>query len=445
MIQRAQPIALRGAPLVGNLFEFRSRRLELQQRVLRECGDLGVMHIGPVPVHAVSSAELAHQILVEHADAFVKSRGLGKIARPMLGDGLLTSEHELHRRQRKLIAPAFSHRRIGAYATTMADLTERAQAALDGGAVVDVAHEMMRLTLSIVGKTLFDADVACEADDVGAAITAANHYVSEAVSRLPTPMWLPTRRNRQARRAIATIDAIIYRLIAARRAAGVDLGDVLSTLVMARDEETGEGMPDRQIRDEAVTLFLAGHETTANALAWSFHLLGRHRDVAERLAAEARAVLGGRSPTMEDLSRLPTALMVLKETMRLYPPAYMVGRQAERDVPLGPYTLRKGATVVVNIYAMHRRADYFAAPDEFRPERFAAEREKLLPRGAYLPFGGGPRICIGNHFALMEGQLILAALAQRLRFEPLDDREVEPEPLVTLRPKGGLPMRVRRI
>jgi len=445
MIQRAQPIALRGAPLVGNLFEFRSRRLELQLRVLRECGDLGVMRIGPVPVHAVSSAELAHQILVEHADAFVKSRGLGKIARPMLGDGLLTSEHELHRRQRKLIAPAFSHRRIGAYATTMAELTERAQAALDDGAVVDVAHEMMRLTLSIVGKTLFDADVAGEADDVGAAITAANHYVSEAVSRLPTPMWLPTRRNRQARRAIATIDAIIYRLIAARRAAGVDLGDVLSTLVMARDEETGQGMPDRQIRDEAVTLFLAGHETTANALAWSFHLLGRHRDVAERLAAEARAVLGGRAPTMDDLSRLPTALMVLKETMRLYPPAYMVGRQAERDVPLGPYTLHKGATVFVNIYAMHRRADYFAAPDEFRPERFAPEREKLLSRGAYLPFGGGPRICIGNHFALMEGQLLLAALAQRLRFEPLDDRAVEPEPLVTLRPKGGLPMRVRRI
>src|SRR3954471_4618793 len=241
----AQPLAPRGRPLVGNLFEFRNHRLELQLRVQRECGDLGLMHIGPVPIYAVGSAELAHQILVEHADAFVKSRGLGKIARPMLGDGLLTSEHELHRRQRKLIAPAFSHRRIGAYATTMAELTERAQAALDDGAVVDVAHEMMRLTLSIVGKTLFDADVAGEADDVGAAITAANHYVSEAVSRLPTPMWLPTRRNRQARRAIATIDAIIYRLIAARRAAGVDLGDVLSTLVMARDEETGQGMPDR--------------------------------------------------------------------------------------------------------------------------------------------------------------------------------------------------------
>jgi cytochrome P450 len=445
MLSTAQPVTLSGPPLVGHLFEFRKRRLELQLRVMRECGDLGLMRIGPIPVYAVSSAELAHQILVEHADAFVKSRGLGKIARPMLGDGLLTSEHELHRRQRKLIAPAFSHRRIGAYATTMVELTERAQTALDDGAVVDVAHEMMRLTLSIVGKTLFDADVAGEADEVGAAITAANHYVSEAVSRLPTPMWLPTRRNREARRAIATIDAIIYRLIAARRAAGTDLGDVLSTLVLARDEESGEGMPDRQIRDEAVTLFLAGHETTANALAWSFYLLGRHPDVADRLAAESRAVLGGRPPTMEDLPRLPLALMVLKEAMRLYPPAYMVGRQAERAVPLGPMTLERGDTVFVNIYAMHRRADCFAAPDEFRPERFSPEREKLLPRGAYLPFGGGPRICIGNHFALMEGQLILAALAQRLRFEPLDGRDVVPEPLVTLRPKGGLPMRVRRI
>jgi cytochrome P450 len=215
--------------------------------------------------------------------------------------------------------------------------------------------------------------------------------------------------------------------------------------VMARDEITGAGMGDRQIRDEAVTLFLAGHETTANALAWSFYLLGRHPDVYDRLAVEARAVLGGRSPTMEDLPRLPAALMVLKETMRLYPPAYMVGRQAERDVALGPVTVRRGATVFVNIYAMHRRADCFAEPDAFRPERFSVENEKTLPRGAYLPFGGGPRICIGNHFALMEGQLLLAALAQRLRFVPLDAREVVPEPLVTLRPKGGLPMRVARI
>ena len=452
MFQRAQPagsrartLTLRGAPLVGNLFEFRNHRLALQLRVLDECGDLGRMRLGPIPVWAVSSAELAHEILVEHADAFVKSRGLGKIARPMLGDGLLTSEHELHRQQRKLIAPAFSHRRIGAYASTMAELTERAQAALDDGAVVDVAHEMMRLTLAIVGKTLFDADVSCEADDVGAAITAANHYVSEQVTRLPMPIWLPLKRNRDARRAIATIDAIIYRLIAARRAAGVDLGDVLSTLVMARDEVTGEGMPDRQIRDEAVTLFLAGHETTANALAWSLYLLGRHPEVAARLAAESRAVLGGRSPTMDDLPRLPTALMILKETMRLYPPAYMVGRQAERDVTIGAAKLRAGDTIFVNIYAMHRRADYFEAPHEFRPERFAPEREKLLLRGAYLPFGGGPRICIGNHFALMEGQLILAALAQRLRFVPLDEREVVPEPLITLRPKGGLRMRIERI
>ncbi len=443
--QPAPPPSLSGAPLVGNLFEFRKDRLALQLRLLRECGDLGLLHIGPIPVYAVSSAELAHQILVEHADAFVKSRGLGKIARPLLGDGLLTSEHELHRRQRRLIAPAFSHRRIASYAATMAALTERAQERLDDGAVVDVAQEMMRLTLAIVGKTLFDAEVASDADEVGAAITAANHYVSEAVTRLPSPLWLPTRRNRSARRAIATIDRIIYRLIAARRAAAVDVGDVLSTLVLARDEETGEAMPDRQIRDEAVTLFLAGHETTANALAWSFHLLGRRPDVAARLADESRAVLGGRAPTMDDLGRLPTALMVLKEAMRLYPPAYMIGRQAERAVPLGAVTLRPGDTVFVNIYAMHRRADCFDAPAEFRPERFAPEREKLLPRGAYMPFGGGPRICIGNHFALMEGQLILAALAQRLRFAPVDDRAVVPEPLVTLRPKGGLPMRVERI
>jgi cytochrome P450 len=432
-----------GAPLLGHLFDFRDRRLQLQLRVARECGDLGVIQIGPFRVHVLSSAELAHELLVEHAEDFVKSRGL-KLARAMLGEGLLTSEHDLHKRQRKLMAPAFSHRRIASYASTMAELTERAQAALDDGAVVDVADQMMRLTLAIVGKTLFDAEVSCEADSIGEAMTFANHYVSEQVTRLPTPRWLPTRRNRQVKRAIATLDGVIYRLIAARRAAGVDLGDVLSTLVMARDEVTGQGMDDRQIRDEAVTLFLAGHETTANALAWSFYLLARHPDVYDRLAAESRAVLGGRSPTMEDLPRLPTALAVLKEAMRLYPPAYLIGRAAERDVTVGGVDLRANDTVFVNIYGMHRRADYFAEPERFVPERFSPEREKQLVKGSYLPFGGGPRICIGNHFAMMEGQLILAALAQRLRFERADERDVEPEPLVTLRPKGGLPMRVVR-
>jgi cytochrome P450 len=432
-----------GAPLVGHLLDFRDRRLALQLRVVRHCGDLGVLQLGPVRVHVLSSAELAHELLVDHADDFVKSRGL-RLARAMLGDGLLTSEHDLHKRQRKLMAPAFSHRRIASYASTMADLTERAQATFEDGAVVDVADQMMRLTLAIVGKTLFDTDVSCEADAVGPAMTTANHYVSEQVTRLPTPLWLPTRRNREVKRAIRTLDEIIYRLIAARRAAGVDLGDVLSTLVMTRDEVTGEGMNDRQIRDEAVTLFLAGHETTANALAWSFYLLARHPEIYERVAAEARGVLGGGSPTMEDLPRLPTALAVVKEAMRLYPPAYIIGRSAERDVTLGGVELHRGDTVFVNIYGMHRRADYFAEPERFSPERFAPEREKQLVRGAYLPFGSGPRICIGNHFAMMEGQLILAALAQRLRFCPVDGREVEPEPLVTLRPRGGLPMRVAR-
>jgi cytochrome P450 len=443
MLSKPQTPSLKGAPLIGQLLEFRDRRLELQLRVARECGDLGRIRIGPIAAYVASSAELAHQVLVESADAFTKSRGLGKFARPLIGDGLLSSEHELHRRQRKLMSPAFSHRRIATYASTMADLTERAQARLPDGATVDVAHEMTRLTLAIVGKTLFDTNVECEADDIGASMTVANHYISGQLTSVPLPSWLPTRRRRELRRAVARLDDIIYRLIAARRLAGVDVGDVLSTLVMARDED-GAGMSDRQIRDEAVTLLLAGHETTANALAWSFHLLGRHQAAYDRLIAESAAVLRGRSPTMDDLPRLPYALAVLKEAMRLYPPAYIIGRMATRAVAVGDETLRPGDTVFINIYAMHRRADYFADPERFEPDRFSSAAEKELPRGAYLPFGGGPRICIGNHFALMEGQLILAALAQRLRFAPVDDRAVEAEPLVTLRPKNGLLMRVSR-
>jgi cytochrome P450 len=246
------------------------------------------------------------------------------------------------------------------------------------------------------------------------------------------------------KRAVAALDELVYRLIRDRRAEATDRGDVLSMLLAARDEDDGTGLDDRQVRDEVMTLILAGHETTANTLAWTFHLLLDHPDAAGRLRDELDRVLAGRSPTMQDLPNLPYALAVLKESMRLYPPAYVVGRQAIRDVQLGPHTVRAGTLLLVNIFGMHHRADLFPDPERFAPERFLGDGEKQLPRGAYLPFGAGARICIGNHFALMEAHLLLAALAQRVRFERRGPAQIAPEPLVTLRPRGGLPVRAVR-
>jgi cytochrome P450 len=435
---------LPGRFLLGNLLDFRNDRIGLQRR-LAAAGDLCRFKMGPVPIHVVSSAELAHAMLVDQVDAFVKSRGLGKFGRPLLGDGLLTSEHEVHKRQRKLLAPAFSHRRIAGYADTMAAHAEASHAGWREGTALDLAEEMMRLTLAIVGRTLFDADIAHEARPIGDALTVAMEYMVDSVSKPVTfPYRWPTPRNEKLRAAIGRLDETVYRMIAQRRAENVDKGDVLSMLLLARDEDDGTGMTDTQIRDEAMTLLLAGHETTANALTWAWYLLTQHPDLYDRLQREVDTVLAGRAPRMEDLPRLPFTLQVFKESMRLYPPAYLMGRQATRDVELGGHTLPRGAIVMINIFGMHHRADYFPDPERFNPDRFAPESEKAMFKGAYLPFGGGSRVCIGNHFALMEGQLILATLAQRVRFELTRNPAIEPEPLVTLRPKGGLQVRVRR-
>jgi cytochrome P450 len=262
------------------------------------------------------------------------------------------------------------------------------------------------------------------------------------VRLVPTPPVVPTPGNLKLRRAIRRLDEVVYGMIRERRASGVDRGDMLGMLLATRDEGDGSGLSDREVRDQAMTIMLAGHETTANALAWTFYLLGRHPQVREKLEREVDTVLAGRDATMADLPSLPYTLEILKESMRLYPPAYMIGRRATRDVVICGSRVPAGQVVIVNVIGIHRRADAFPDPDRFDPERFTPEREKALPPHAFIPFGAGPRICIGNHFAWMEGQLVLATLAQRLRFELVSNKPVETEPLVTLRPKGGLPVRV---
>ncbi len=305
---------------------------------------------------------------------------------------------------------------------------------------------MATLTMSIIGKALFDADIFTETDELGAAMSVTLEYVSHRTSQLFPPSYkLPLARNRRTRKAIGTLGRHIQHFIDERRADPGEGNDFLSILLKARDEN-GQPMSDEQLMAECLTLFGAGHETTASGLTWSWYLLSQHPEIYRRVQQEVDTVLQGRTPTFADLARLPYCLQVFKETLRLYPPAYMTGRRALRDIEIDGYRIAKGQVVLLAPYTMHRRAEYFPEPEKFEPERFTPEREKQLPRHAYMPFGAGPRICIGNHFALMEGQLLLATLAQRVSLELVPDQAlvVNTAHHLTLRPTGSLKMTVRR-
>ncbi len=438
-----QPPRVPGLPLIGSLLDFRRDRFGLSLRIAREQGELARMTMGFFNLLMVSSPAIAHEVLVEKADAFKKSAGLSIFARPLLGDGLLTSERDVHKRQRRMMAPVFAHKRIASYGDVMVQKTAIAAKRIASVGTTDLAEEMMRLTLDIVGKTLFDAELAGDASTIGDALTVAMQQMMNALIRLvPLPPIVPTPGNLRMRRSVKQLDDVVYSMIRERRASGVDRGDMLGMLLATRDADDHTALSDREVRDQAMTIMLAGHETTANALAWTFYLLARNPDVRARVEREVDAVLGDRSATVEDLPSLPLTLQTLKEAMRLYPPAYVLGRAANRDVTVGGAEVSRGQVVLVNVAGIHRRPEAFADPERFDPDRFTPEREKKLPALSYMPFGAGPRVCIGNHFALMEGHLILATLVRRLRFDLVSDAVIVPEPLVTLRPKGGVRVRV---
>jgi cytochrome P450 len=425
--------ALRGLPILGKLLDFRRDRLALHDACVR-AGDLVRFPMLTRHVWCITTPELVQELLVEKEASFKKAPGLAVYGKALLGEGLLTAEGDRHRRERKLLAPAFAPRRIASYGAAMVSLTERAAAGWRDGAALDVAEEMMHLTLAIVGRTLFDADIAGDARVVGDALTQGMEFMVDRLS-LPLPMTWPLPSNERMRQVVAQLDEVVFRIIAERRAAPGDRGDVLSMLLDARDDD-GSSMTDQDMRDEIMTLMLAGHETTANALAWTWYLLTQHPEAYAKVFAEVDAL--GHAPTVADLPRLPWCLQVIQEAMRLYPPAYAVARQCEQPVQLGPITVQPGEVVMITIRGIHRRADLWPDPLAFRPERFTEDAIKARPRHAYMPFGAGPRICIGNHFALMEAQLILATVARRWRFRLIQHADIVPEPLITLRPKGGV-------
>ncbi len=431
----------------GYIFAFRRDPLEFLARVARDYGDSTSFHVGPHRFYFFNHPDLIRDVLVTQHDKFHKGRAL-KRSKRLLGEGLLTSEGEHYRRQRRLAQPAFHRARIEAYGSVMVDCAQRATARWHDGQTLDISNEMTRLTLAIVGKTLFDADVEADAREVGEALTEVMDmfgYLMLPYAELLEKLPLPAHKRFQ--KARARLDAIIYRLINERRASGVDRGDLLSMLLLAEDTEgDGAGMSNEQVRDEAMTLFLAGHETTANLLTWTWYLLAQHPEVEARLHAELDAVLeDGRAPATQDLPRLVYTEMVVSESMRLCPPAWAVGRLAIKECEIGGYHIPQGALVLVSQYVMHRDARFFPDPEAFDPERWTPATKETRPPFAYFPFGGGPRRCIGESFAWMEATLLVASIARHWRMRLVPGQQVEMLPRITLRPgKGGVRMTLQQ-
>ncbi len=419
----------------------------------REYGDIAAYRMGGEHLVFVNAPHYVRDVLVTHNRYFMKGRGLQRSKR-LLGEGLLTSEDPTHLRQRRLMQPAFHRDRIAAYGDTMVAYAGRLQQSWRDGAIYDVAQEMMRLTLGIAGKTLFDLDVESQASDVRDALNAVmeSFWLSmlpfaEVLERLPVPQL------RRAKAARAKLDAIIYGMIAERRAtARGDRGDLLSMLLSAQDEDDpsagsgrgGGAMSDRQVRDEAMTILLAGHETTANALTWTWYLVSTAPAVEARLHEEVDRVLQGRTPTVGDIGALTHVERVVTEAMRLYPPAWLIGRRALQEYPVGDYVAPARSLLVMSPYVLQRDARFFRDPEQFDPGRWTPEFKAALPPFAYFPFGGGPRRCIGDSFAWMELVLVVATIAQHWRLALVPGHPVETQPVVTLRAKHGMKMIANR-
>ncbi len=395
-------------------------------------------------LYAIRHPDHLHEVLVTRAQQFDKKHTAFRRLAEVLGDGLLNSDGDRWKRHRRMIQPAFGHARVAGYAAAMVDEARAASARLRDGETHDVDREMMELTLRVVSRALFSHDAGGDTATVSRAMAA---FQARLTAPDLVPSWLPSPRRRKIERAIADLDRIVYGLIAARRAQekAPDPPDLLHMLVTAIDEEgDGAGLGEREVRDELVTLFLAGHETTSNALTWTWYLLSQHPAVEAKLHAELDAALGGRPPALGDLERLPYTEQVIKESMRLYPPVFMVARMAREDTEIGGYPVPRGSEVVLWIHRTHRDARWYPDPDTFDPARFRPSEEAKLPKLAYLPFGAGPRTCIGKSFAMIEARLLLATIAQRVRFTLAPGQRVEPAPRITLGQKHGMRMIAHR-
>lgn len=472
----------------SHIAEYTKDRLSFMRRVVAECGSLGRANFQGRPVLVVSGPEVMHETLVEKAKAFRKWPLIRLVLYPLIGEGLFTSEGAHWKSQRRMMAPIFKPDQVATYAQHMTQEALRSVQHLREGEAVPVADLTTRIAMGVVGRSLFDADMsaalgpgngrqASEADQLAEALTVALRWTDEQVARVPTYMQLALRewleglserrqgavrrlaehalnflelplsyrlsgRKTGVRAAVQVIDASIERMIASRRRAELAGDDLLTRLLRARCEDGTEGLTDRQIRDQAVNLFIGGHETTATAMAWAIHELAKAPDLYRQVQAEADA-LAGRTPRIDELRGLSTCMRVFKEALRMYPPVYAYGRQAIEELTIGGYEIPKGTVVLASAYGMHHNPEVYPDPEHFDPDRFLPEAESARHRSAWVPFGNGPRVCIGNHFGLLEGQLVLAALSHRVEFTAPIASTVLPEPGATLRPNGPMLMTVR--
>jgi cytochrome P450 len=434
-----------GSRLTGHLPAFASDPLAFLIGAARAHGPVVPLRFGRTRVYLLSDPSLIEEVLVAKRRSFIKSKAY-RAQRPLLGNGLFLSEGDTWLRQRRLAQPAFHPERIVSYAPIVITDTQRMLDSWSEGDTRDVHAEMMRLTVGIIAKILFGADVADSLERVGAALDAAmqRHAGRRGLARL-LPEWIPLGAQRRYRQRIREVDEAIFEIIRRRRGSDDHAGDLLSMLLASRDEEgDNTGMSDEQLRDEMMTLLFAGHETTANALTWAWVLLARHPEIEARLAEEVRTLLGGRLATGGDVRRLRYTEAVVQETMRLYPPVWVMSREAVEDVIIGGYGIPAGAVVLMSQWVIHRDPARFDSPETFRPERWTDGSLGDLPRFAYFPFGGGPRVCIGASFAMTEAVLALATITQRFRFLLGPETVITPWPTITLRPRGEVPCLVRR-
>ncbi len=443
----ARPPTVKGRPFLGVLRDFRKHPPEYLLSVAQKHGEFARLMLANQEMYLIANPEWIRDIFVTNQANFRKSRMLER-SRILLGDGLLTSEGAFHTRQRRLVQPAFHRERLVGYGASMAECAAHARDQWRSGQTYDIAREMNRLTLAIVAKTLFSADVSSDADEIGAALNEVLGLFDMVL--MPFSQWLqklPLPFIRRFERARDVLDRIIYGLIAERRKSKQDTGDLLSMLLLAQDDEGASGnvpggMTDKQVRDEALTLFLAGHETTANALTWTWYLLSQNPAAEAKFHNEIDRVLQGRAPTMADLPNLKYVEMVFSESMRLYPPAWGIGRRAVEPYNVDGYTIPPTAIIMMSPFVVHRDPRWYPEPEKFDPERFLPEAVAARPKFSYFPFGGGARVCIGERFAWMEGVLLLATLAQKWRLRLVPGHPVETRALITLRARHGMQMTV---
>jgi cytochrome P450 len=430
---------------LSTLLAYRRGAHLLFEGLAQQYGDISHFKFSGLEAFLINHPDYIKDVLVTNHQNFVKGLALQR-AKRLLGEGLLTSEGEFHRRQRRLVQPAFHRQRIASYGSVMTDYAARTAGRWRDGETLDIADEMMRLTLGIVGKTLFDADVESEAGEIGEAM----NVVMDLFNTLTIPFFellekLPLPQMRRFRKARARLDRIIYRMIDERRRSGEDRGDLLSMLLLAQDDEGKSGsMTDLQVRDEALTIFLAGHETTANALTWTWYMLSQNPEPEAKFHRELQAVLGARPPSVADFPHLRYTEMVFAESMRLFPPAWALGRRSIDECTIGGYTIPANSLVLMSQYVMHRDARYFPHPEKFDPERWTEAARDSRPQFSYFPFGGGPRRCIGEGFAWLEGVLLLATLGQKWKMRLAPNHPVALRPVITLRPKHGMRMSIFR-